>query len=50
MTHTYQITGMTCSHCAEKVKKALEQVDGVQSAKVTLDPPEATLTLHHHIP
>ena len=50
MTHTYQITGMTCSHCAEKVKKALEQVDGVQSAKVTLDPPEATLTLRHHIP
>ena len=49
MTHTYQVTGMTCSHCVAKVKKALESIDGIQSAEVTLEPPQATLTMHHHI-
>ncbi len=29
-----KITGMTCDHCALKVKKALESVKGVKSAKV----------------
>lgn len=49
MTHTYQITGMTCDHCVQKVKKALESMDGIQSAEVTLEPPVATVTMHHHI-
>ena len=29
-----KITGMTCEHCAQTVKKALESVDKVKSAKV----------------
>ena len=49
MTHTYQITGMTCGHCVQTVKKALESIEGIQSAEVTLEPPRAALTMHHHI-
>jgi len=49
MTHTYQISGMTCGHCVQTVKKALESIKGIQSAEVTLQPPVATVTMHHHI-
>ncbi len=31
-----KISGMSCSSCAQKVEKALKQVDGVQSAAVNL--------------
>jgi len=30
------IDGMSCAHCVESVKKALEAVPGVKSAKVNL--------------
>ncbi len=30
------VTGMTCSHCAANVKRALEEVPGVQTAQVDL--------------
>jgi P-type Cu2+ transporter len=49
MTHTYQITGMTCDHCVHTVKKALESIEGIQAAEVTLEPPVATVTMHHHV-
>ncbi len=49
MTHTYKITGMTCDGCRSKVEKALNSVDGVL-AKVTLDPPEASIIMDKHIP
>ena len=49
MTHTYQISGMTCGHCVKTVKKALESINGIQSAEVTLEPPRATITMHHHV-
>lgn len=49
MTHTYQISGMTCDHCVQKVKKALESIEGIESATVTLEPPQTTVTMHHHI-
>ena len=32
MTKTLHVKGMMCSHCEARVKKALEAVDGVQSA------------------
>lgn len=50
MTHTYQIKGMTCSGCVAKVKKALESIQGIQHADVQLASPQATLTMHTHIP
>ena len=34
MKKTLRITGMTCAHCAETVRAALEQVQGVQRARV----------------
>lgn len=49
MTHTYIVTGMTCDHCIERVRKTLESIDGVTSAAVTLEPPRATITMQHHV-
>lgn len=49
MKHTYSITGMTSAHCVRAVKKALEQIDGIASAEVILEPPHATITMHHHV-
>lgn len=40
---------MTCQGCRSKVEKALNEIDGI-SAKVTLDPAEATITMEKHIP
>ena len=40
---TLSITGMTCGHCVEHVKKALEDVDGVDGAEVSLDANEAVV-------
>lgn len=38
------IDGMMCQHCVAHVKKALEGVDGVQSASVDLDSKSAVVT------
>lgn len=35
MTKTMKIEGMMCSHCEARVKKALEALDGVESAEVS---------------
>ena len=35
MTKTISIEGMMCEHCEATVKKALEKIDGVESAKVS---------------
>ncbi len=38
MTRTkLNVTGMTCNHCTMAVKNALEDVQGVRSARVDLD-------------
>ena len=49
MTHTYKVTGMTCNSCVSKVQKVLTEIDGVQDVNVTLNPPQAEITMHHHI-
>lgn len=49
MKHTYRVSGMTCTHCVKNVQKALEGMDGVVSAEVSLDPPRAVVTMHHHL-
>lgn len=33
-----KITGMTCQHCVKAATKALEDVSGVESAAVSLEP------------
>ncbi|MDR0668639.1 MAG: copper ion binding protein [Treponema sp.] len=36
MKTTLKIDGMSCEHCAQHVKEALEGIGGVKSAKVSL--------------
>lgn len=50
MTHTYQIDGMHCSSCINKVKNELLKLGDVNSAEVQLEFPQATITMEHHIP
>jgi len=50
MTHTYQLTGMTCSSCEEKVKKALELVDDITNVAVSKENNTATVTMNKHVP
>ncbi|WP_298117456.1 heavy metal translocating P-type ATPase [Flavobacterium sp.] len=49
MIHTYNITGMTCDGCRTKVEKTLNTIEGIE-AKVSLNPPIATITMDKHIP
>ena len=45
MTKTMNIEGMMCGHCEATVKKALEALDGVQSAEVSHEKGTAVVTL-----
>ena len=47
MTHTYQITGMTCGSCEAKVKSALLTLPDITNAEVTRT--TATITMEKHI-
>jgi Cu2+-exporting ATPase len=40
-----KVKGMTCTHCEMRVRKALEAVEGVQSAKADHKTGKATVTL-----
>jgi len=41
---TLSVTGMSCGHCVEHVKAALEGVEGVDSAEVALEPGSAIVS------
>ena len=45
MTKTMKIEGMMCQHCEATVKKALEALDGVESAAVSHEAGTAVVTL-----
>ena len=45
MTKTMKIEGMMCGHCEASVKKALEAIEGVQSAEVSHTEGTAVVTL-----
>lgn len=49
MTHTYQLTGMTCGSCEAKVKAALLMVENVTKVDVSKDENSATITMNKHI-
>ena len=49
MEKTLEITGMMCSHCEMAVKKALEAVDGVESADVSHEKGTAVVTLSKEV-
>lgn len=44
MSTTLKVDGMTCMHCVGAVKKALEQVPGVEAAEVSLEKGQAVVT------
>jgi copper chaperone CopZ len=50
MTHTYNITGMTCGNCVAKAKSQLLMLGDVKEADVQLSAPQATITMQKHIP
>jgi copper chaperone CopZ len=50
MTHTYNISGMTCGGCVAKVKSELLKLGDVTSPEVQLTAPQATITMQHHLP
>ena len=43
MKTTLKVSGMSCMHCVGAVKKALEAVDGVDSAEVDLEQASAVI-------
>ena len=49
MTHTYNLTGMTCANCESKVKSALLTLPDVTSVEVSKDNNTATITMEKHI-
>lgn len=50
MNKTLAITGMSCEHCVSHVKSALEGMDGVTQADVSLEENRADVTLSAHVP
>lgn len=50
MTHTYNITGMTCNGCVAKAKSLLSNVAGVQNVSIDLAKGEATIDMEKHVP
>lgn len=49
MKKILKINGMSCDHCVAHVKKALEQVDGVKSAEVSLENKQAKVYLSKEV-
>ena len=49
MTHTYQLTGMTCTGCEAKVTAQLQSVPGISGVQVSKEHSSAILTMDHHI-
>ena len=49
MKKTIHIEGMMCAHCEATVKKALEALDGVESAVVSHEAGTAVVTLSHAV-
>ncbi len=50
MTHTYNVTGMTCGSCEAKVKGNLLSVPGVTEVEVSKEKQSATISMEKHIP
>jgi copper chaperone CopZ len=49
MTHTYKLTGMTCSSCEAKVKSALLTIENVTNVIVSKDTETTIITMDKHI-
>lgn len=49
MTHIYQLTGMTCANCEDKVKSSLLQLPDIISVAISKDDNTATIEMEKHI-
>lgn len=49
MTHTYKVTGMTCSSCEAKVKGSLLLLPGITEVEVSKEKQTATISMEKHI-
>ena len=49
MTHTYKISGMTCTGCQAKVQGLLSKVSGVKNVSIDLAKGEAGIEMDKHI-
>lgn len=49
MTHTYNITGMTCTSCQTKVQNLLSRVAGVKNVSIDLKNGTADIEMDQHI-
>jgi Cu2+-exporting ATPase len=50
MTHTYKVSGMTCTGCQAKVQAQLSKVNGVNNVSIDLPKGEASIEMAKHIP
>ena len=50
MTHTYTITGMTCSGCTTTIKDQIEKHPEVTLAEISLEQNEAIVHMTNHVP
>ncbi|UOE49424.1 cation transporter [Mucilaginibacter sp. SMC90] len=49
MTHTYNITGMTCTGCLTKVQNLLQQVPDIEKVDISLTEGTADITMKKHV-
>ncbi len=49
MTHTYNVTGMTCEGCKAKVTRLLTSVSGVKQVNIDLSKGEVAIEMEKHI-
>ena len=49
MIKTMKIEGMMCPHCEARVKKTLEEIEGVESVLVSHEAGTAVVTLTHEV-
>jgi copper chaperone CopZ len=50
MNRTVSVTGMTCGHCAMRVREALEGVPGIEKADVDHEKGIALITASEDVP
>ena len=50
MTHSYQITGMTCANCKAKVKSALLTVPNLTAVEFSTENDTTSISMDKHIP
>jgi len=45
MTHTYQLTGMTCNGCKASVEKSLQKLSGITNVQANVEKAEVAFNM-----